>query len=416
MPAPPMVADSGGFDGQTAKICDRTQESERLASQLVHFVANRYEEHNLKRILMVGPVPPPYGGIASLMDDIVNSSLSEEYSFEVFERSGVFPRDAQGFLGRNVFRLRRFARFFHKVISGRFSIVHIHSADPAFLGTTIIMLLARLARVKILLHMHGTDWDSFYPEAPWFTKLYTRLGLCLPNTIVVLYSLWRDNIKRLGTSARVIVLRNFIHNSAPPPRDQVELAVKTLDLEPGNFVVVTVGTVGWRKGCFDILKAVRRVVTEEPTVRFVMVGGEEKPGEWQQLTDIIIRDDLARWVRMTGEVDREKIPLYLALADVFLLPSYIEGMPVAIIEAMRSGLPVISTRVNAIPDMIEQEVSGLLINPGASDEIADAVLRLKRDPELRNSIRSGARSCFIEKFEFSRGVENLRTFYRDLLT
>ncbi len=365
---------------------------------------------------MVGPVPPPYGGIASLMDDIIHSELSTEYSFEVFERSAGFPADAQGFWRRNIFRLRRFANFFRKVISGRFSFVHIHSADPAFLGTTILMLLARAAGVKILLHMQGTDWDSFYPDAPWYRRLYTRFGLYLPHTILVLYSLWCDNIKNLGTPARVLILRNLIHSVAPPLHDEVEFTRKSLHLMPDDFVVVTVGTVGWRKGSFEILKAVPQVVSKEPSVRFVMVGGEEKPGEWDELTQIVSRDHLEPWVRMTGEVVREKIPLYLALADVFLLPSFIEGMPVAIIEAMRSGLPVIATRVNAIPDMMEHEISGILINPGNSDEIAGAVLELKTNPMLRDKIALGARSSFNEKFEFSRGLENLRTFYRDLPT
>lgn len=365
---------------------------------------------------MVGPVPPPYGGIASLMDDIVHSELSKEYSFEVFERSGGFPASAQGFLGKNIFRIRRFADFFRKVMSGGFSIVHIHSADPAFLGTTVLMALARLAGVSILLHMQGTDWDSFYPDAPWYRKLYTRLGLYLPNTILVLYPLWRDNIKALGTPAQVLILRNLIHDAVNPSREEIRLTRTLIQVEPDNFVVVTVGTVGWRKGSFEILKAVRQVVDEEPSVRFVMVGGEEVPGEWDHLTRIVIEDKLERWVRMTGEVEREKIPLYLGLADVFLLPSFIEGMPVAIIEAMRSGLPIISTRVNAIPDMMEDGISGLLIEPGDSDAIAHAVLRLKRDSKLRGKIASGARSCFDEKFEFSRGLQNLRTFYEELPT
>jgi glycosyltransferase involved in cell wall biosynthesis len=369
----------------------------------------------LKRILTVGPVPPPYGGIASVMSDIVASDLSKEYSFEIFERSEGFPPQAQGFTGRYVFRLRRFVSFFRKVMSGRYALVHIHSADPAFLGTTILMLLARLAGVNILLHMHGTDWDAFYPEAPWYRKLYTRVGLRLPHTILVLYSLWQINLKKLGTTARVEILRNLIHPADPPPQDRLELLRNSLGLTRDNFVVVTVGTVGWRKGSFEIFKAVRRVASEEPSIRFILVGGEEKPGEWDQLIQIVRRDDLEPWVHMTGEVERDFVHLYLGLADVFLLPSFIEGMPISIIEAMRAGLPIIATNVNAIPDTIEPELSGILINPGDPDEIATAVLRLKRNPDLQKALASGARARFEKRFEFSSGIEDLRGFYREML-
>lgn len=365
-----------------------------------------------KRILVVGPVPPPFGGIASLIEDIVHSDLAEEYSFDVFERSAGFPPQVSGPISRNLFRFRRFANFFKKLRSGEYHCVHIHSADPAFLGTTIFMFLARLAEAKVLLHMQGTDWEGFYPNAPLVRRLYTRIGICLPTKILVLYSLWTEKIRSLCALADVQVMRNFIPPTDPPDPVEVERAREFLDLDAGDFVVVSVGTVGKRKGSFEILKAVPRVVGEDDSVRFVFVGKEEHSGEMDQLTEVIEREKLHRWVRMTGEIQRDAVPLYLAIADAFLLPSFVEGMPIAIIEAFRSGLPVISTRVNAIPDMIEDEVSGLLINPGAPHEIAEAVLRLRRDDGLRQRLAKEAKRGFDEKFERSRVIEELGAVYR----
>jgi glycosyltransferase involved in cell wall biosynthesis len=96
---------------------------------------------------------------------------------------------------------------------------------------------------------------------------------------------------------------------------------------------------------------------------------------------------------------------------MFLLPSFIEGMPISIIEAMQWGVPVIATRVAAIPDMIEDEVSGLLIHPGKPDEIASAVLRVRRDSALRQQLSQGGKKVFGERFEFSRGIERIRHLY-----
>jgi hypothetical protein len=131
----------------------------------------------VEKILTVGPVPPPYGGIASLMDEIIHSDLSSEFEFEVFDRSRGFPLYAKGPMTRNIFRLKRFLAFFKKVLTRRYHCVHIHSADPVFLGTTIFMILARLAGVKVLLHMQGTHWGDFYGSASTFRKFYTRIGL-----------------------------------------------------------------------------------------------------------------------------------------------------------------------------------------------------------------------------------------------
>lgn len=293
--------------------------------------------------------------------------------------------------------------------------VHIHSADPAFLGTTILMGLSRLARAPILLHMHGTEWEAFYPEAPLFRKLYTRLGLLLPHRIIVLYALWQKELERLRVPAAVEVLPNFIHRSEPPTLDRQEDARRWLELEENSFVVVTVGTVGWRKGSFDILKAIPQVVEQDTSVRFVLAGGEEKPGEWDQLMEIVKSRRLDSWVRFTGEVPRERIQGILAVGHVFLLPSYIEGMPIAIIEAMRGGLPVISTRVNAIPEVIENGVSGILIDPGDPRAIAEAVLTLRGNPSLRERLSRGATQAFEERFELTRAMDRLRAVYEQVL-
>ncbi|MGB6063219.1 MAG: glycosyltransferase family 4 protein [Desulfomonilaceae bacterium] len=365
----------------------------------------------MKHVLVVGPVPPPYGGIASVLEDIVNSDLSKDYVFEVFDRSATFPPEANGLIGKNLFRAKRFLRFFKKVRTGNYHFVHIHSPDPVFLGTTIFMLLSRLAGGKILLHVHGTDWDRFYTRGSLFRKLYTRIGLALPSKIVVLYQLWVDNVKKLCPTADVRVLRNLVHVQSPPDANEIEDVRQSLGLTKDNFVVVTVGSVGWRKGSFEILKAVPRVVSRDDSVRFTLLGGEEEPGEMAQLTAIVEAEKLEPWVRLTGELEREKVPSFLALADVFLLPSFKEGMPVTIIEAMRSGLPIISTRVAGIPDMIEDGVSGLLINPGSPEEIAEAVLRLRRDEALRAKLEAAAKVTFEEKFEFARGIQEIRALY-----
>jgi len=102
----------------------------------------------------------------------------------------------------------------------------------------------------------------------------------------------------------------------------------------------------------------------------------------------------------------------LAMSEVFLLPSYSEGMPVAIIEAMRSKTAIISTRVGAIPDMIENGVSGLLIKPGSPEEIAEAVMLLKKDEHLRMRLAAGARQAFDNNFEVSKAIGELAEVYK----
>ena len=372
----------------------------------------------MERVLMVGPVPPPFGGIASIMHDLVHSNLQDDYEIKVFERipKERFPPKAQGRVRAIVFRIGRFLRFFSELRKGKYSLVHIHSSDTAeFLGTTVFMLLARVARSRVLLHIQGGDWNEFYTYHSLLRRLCTRVGLYVPHGTVVVHAEWIDRIKEMYPAANVRIIRNLLHDQASCDAGEVEKLRGNLGLSKDNFVIVSVGAVGWRKGSFEILKAVPQIVSEEDSVRFILVGGESKPGDMGRLKQIIDSEKLEQWVRLTGEVERDKIPLYLALGHVFLLPSFIEGMPVSIIEAMRSGLPIISTRVQGIPDIISNRVSGILIDPGNPPQIAESVLLLKRDEQLRRKMAEGARRTFHEQFEFSRGIEEFRALYEEII-
>jgi len=365
----------------------------------------------MKKILMVGPVPPPTGGIASVLEDIVNSELASEFSFELFPRPDFELSIAQT-IPRNIARIKQMVSFLFKLWRENYYLIHIHSPDGAFASTMLFILLARLAQTNMLVHMHGTDWDEFYARRSAFKRLYTWIGFRIAPRMVVLYSLWAENIRKLCPSADVLVIRNLIHNQDPPKPSEVQQLKEQLGLTEEHFVVLTIGYVGWRKGSFVILDAVPQVASQDPSVRFVLVGSEEFPGEMAKLTQRVDKENLAAWVTFTGEVNRNKANVFYSLADAYVLPSFIEGMPISIIEALRSGVPVISTRIGGIPDMIEDCVSGLLLNPGAPTEIAEAVLLLRRDTGLRRKLAEGARRTFDEKFEFSRGIEEIRAAYR----
>ena len=369
----------------------------------------------MKKVLMLGPVPPPYGGIAAVMDTILHSSLTKDYSFDIFEREGIFPPGYSGFIGKNVFRLKRFLRFFKELREKQHDFIHLQSVfNGSFSGTIIFMLIARLTQTKILLHLHGTDWDTWYTRASKWKQFRNRTALRIPSQILVLYKVWQTNINRLIPNAEVHVLGNWIEMREAPDSTEVVQAKRDLGISKENFTVITVGFVGWRKGSYDILDAVPVVAQACDSVRFIFVGGEEYSGEIGPFNERVQNENLGKWVLFTGEVPREKVPGYLACADVFLLPSHREGMPISIIEAMRGGVPIISTLVGAIPEMIENGTSGILINPGAPDEIAEAVLSLKRDDSLRRRLAEGSRRAFEEKYEISKGIHELASVYRSM--
>jgi glycosyltransferase involved in cell wall biosynthesis len=365
----------------------------------------------MKRVLMVGPIPPPFGGIASVISDIVHSKLKDDYQFDLFSRSETAEG---GFFRRNLFRLRRLGAFLKTLVHRRYAFIHIHSADPNFVGSILFILAARLCRTKSLLHMHGTDWDDFYTNAGPKMRACIRWGVRQPDRIAVLYPLWAEKIRELAPGTDPVVIRNLTPDVQRPPESEIRAIRADLGVAPEDFLVLMVGSVGRRKGCFEIIKAASIIAHTSDRIKFVLVGGEENPGEWDDLQDQTQFYQTGRSILFTGETPRDKISAYLAAADVFLLPSFVEGMPISILEAMSAGLLVISTPVGAVPEMIEDEKTGLLISPGNPDEIASAVMRSALDGELRARLSSAARETFLGKYEFSRGIEEIRRIYESV--
>lgn len=366
----------------------------------------------MKKILILGP--PPFGGISSVIQTIANSPLVKDYSFELFERTDI-PDDLTGYFSRNIFRINRFVKFFKKLRERSYDFVHIHTPFSAsFPGTVVFMAIARFTGTRILLHIHGTDWDSCYEDRSLLIKLVFGIGFRLPQQIIVLYNTWRININRLAPGAKVHAIANCLEDAIPPDSTLVKTIRPELGMNNNNFFVLTVGFVGPRKGYLDILDAIPQIVTLNEEVRFVFIGGEERPGENYPVLSRIKNENLDRWVFFMGEIHRSKIPLYMSAADVFLLPSREEGMPIAILEAMRAGLPIITTTVGGIPEMIEDGASGILIEPENPGKIAEALFSLMKNKVLREKLARGARTVFETKFETRVCISELQTIYESM--
>ena len=370
---------------------------------------------NTKRVLVIGPLPPPYGGIATVINSIVNSELRIDYSFQMFNRSESIYDPGISSFKRRVLKVKRAWNLFKDLRCGKYGFIHLHGSTAGFLGDTLVMIVAFVSGSKVLLHLHGTDWERFYGNVSRFRRFYVRIGLAIPKRIVVLYDLWAENIRKINPGINVRVIRNFVPDQPQPGQALLEDLRKKLGITEQDFVISSIGRVGWRKGSFDIVFAVKTLIKERVDLKVLLVGGQEGEGEMEQLRTAILENGLNDWIKLVGEVDIDDIPAFLAISDVFVLPSYYEGMPMSIIEAMRSGKAIVSTCVGAIPDMIQPGISGILIDPGKPEQIAEAVLQLKNDPELRGKISLGGRKAFEDGFETSRVVREIKTVYQEMI-
>ena len=142
--------------------------------------------------------------------------------------------------------------------------------------------------------------------------------------------------------------------------------------------------------------------------RLRVVGdGDDRASLERQVRDL----GLDGTVFFEGAVDQDHIRTFYAAADCFCIPSFAEGIPVVLMEAMAMGIPCVSTHITGIPELIQNERSGLLVAPSDVEELVAAIERLMDDPELRNSIGRAARAQVIEHYDLGRNVSELAAIF-----
>jgi glycosyltransferase involved in cell wall biosynthesis len=181
------------------------------------------------------------------------------------------------------------------------------------------------------------------------------------------------------------------------------------DAPEGVQVVGIVGRLIPEKGPHTLLKAAARIIREAPRTLFVFVGdGPERV----ELERSAAETGLGGHVRFAGE--RSDMPEVYASLDVFVQPSFSEGMPMTVLEAMAAGLPIVATSVGAIPSLLQPAECGLLCRPNDADELADALLRVLRDGALARRLGNAAQQHLRERYSAEAMARQYLALYEEI--
>jgi glycosyltransferase involved in cell wall biosynthesis len=279
-------------------------------------------------------------------------------------------------------------------------LVHVHLASRAsFWRKLVVCRMARLARRPYLLHLHGGEFLKFYQEesAPLAQRLI-RKTFADAAVVIALSEQWRERVLRICPTARIEVLSNGV---ALPELGRVQR------LESREPTVLFLGELSRGKGVYDLVRAVARLAEEFPRLRLVCAG----TGASAPLRQLALQLEIGDRVRCPGWLEGERKQAELAGATAFALPSYAEGMPMALLEAMSWGLPVIATSVGGIPQVVTDGVDGLLIAPGDIEALSAALARLLRDAALRERLGKAARATVAARFSVDTAVARLCEIY-----
>lgn len=244
-------------------------------------------------------------------------------------------------------------------------IVHIHTASYISFKRSILYInQAKHHGKKVVCHVHGGGFREFRKTCPEFVDKHLRM--C--DAIVALSETWRKFFAEELGLQNVFVVRNIIENPQPM---QVQ--------KDGKFHILFLGLITEAKGIYDLLDAMRNHKEEWHNRIVLHVGGNGKVDQFKQMVTDYQLDDM---VVYEGWVSGEKKASLFNLADAYILPSYTEGVPISILESMSYGVPVLSTPVGGIPEVIHSGENGILFQPGDKTAMADAINQLLNNNDL----------------------------------
>ena len=251
-------------------------------------------------------------------------------------------------------------------------------------SNVLALPLAWLAGVPARIATHHGIIENF---PAWIEKLHTWLvNAGIASVLVSVSGKTLEQAIHAGIRPECnTVIPNGILPVIIRSADRSEIR-REIGLENGGPMLLSVGRLVYQKGHEYLVHAMPQVLRRYPRAKAVICGeGALRPDLERQIGELGLQSS----VKLLG--NRNDVGPFLASADLFVLPSRWEGLPVALLEAMGAGLPVVATRVEGVDEVVEDERQGLLVPPEDSDALASALLQLIGDPQLRSRMGEAAR-------------------------
>ena len=358
---------------------------------------------NRTTVLLCGPHREAMSGVSTHLNLLMDSNLADDFELLHFQ---------VGSEGRREGALTRFLRLafspfvlFATILFRHVDIVHLNtSLNPrAYWRDLAYLLVAKLLRARVLYQVHGGALpQDFFAKRPLLTR-WLRWSLGLPDMVVVLASVELEAYRAFVPTQFVVKLPNGIDcrpfGRVPTVRSRADHPLR----------LVYIGRLASEKGLYELLQALRLAVHIGVDARLIVAGdGPEAEGLRRCATAL----GLGSRVSFVGPVFGDAKIRLLAMSDVAVLPSYAEGLPYALLEAMAAGLPVLATPVGAIPDVVSDGIHGYLVPPRDPGAITEAIEKLAANREGLSWMSRACRKRALAAYSIERLARELALHYR----
>jgi glycosyltransferase involved in cell wall biosynthesis len=369
------------------------------------------------KIIIVGSIPPPYHGSIIYSRNLLDSKIKEE--FEVFHIDTSDHRNLDNLSKLDLINvylaIKNISELVWMLIKIKPDIVYIPPAAsflPYLRDGLFILSVSLFSRASIITHMHRGDYfrTEFYEKSNFLVRFFILWTLSKVDSAIV-----------LGKSLKSI-FHGFIRNIEVVPNgsnfDPFNNRKYVTKPEKNEITVSYLGNLFEKKGVLDLLHAAKTVLDKHKNVKFRFAGPwtQQESRTKSQAFRFIYENNLQSNVEFIGTVLNKDKENFLIDADIFAFPSWFEGFPLVILEAMAAACPIISTKeVGAIPEVVLDGVNGILVEKQNPKQIADAIIKLIEDPGLRRKMGEASRKRFKKYYTMDQNTKMMINVFKNML-
>jgi glycosyltransferase involved in cell wall biosynthesis len=327
-------------------------------------------------VLIVGPVTSN-GGISQVINAIADQKCILDH-YEIIKINTSQYKDS-GLLGELITFITGLYKYILSIIFLKPKIIHIHtSANISFYRKSIFGFIGFLFKKNVIYHIHSSDFYQFFcnPSNRVIEKLILAI-LHRSKKIICLCNDWKLSLSEKYNLNNSIVITNPVNISSFQKQKKDEKSKKIKKILFMGFYIES-------KGIIDLLETFKKIYKKIDKIELYLCGKGELN---EYINDFIEKNGLHTKITNVGWVSDSKKDYYYQNADILVLPSYKEGVPIAILEAFSYGLPVISTNISGIPEIIKNRRNGFIIEPGDRIDMGNRIEELINSPDLLRSIK-----------------------------
>ncbi len=356
------------------------------------------------RILVVGQLPPPHHGSNLMTEMFVHSLKKNGCDIVVIEKT--FSKKIEDVRRLTISKILKIpiitAIFIKKLFENKYDLCFyfLSKKPPSIYIDTFFLFLLRLFHIKYVLYMHAKgvkDLGNFIP-CPLLTIVENEISRSLGA--FVLGERLKTDLNHLIPDENLFVLPNAVSDTAFIKNSDIN----TVD-QPVNILFLS--NLMPSKGPMEFLIAAKRIVSVNKNIHFYLAGPKMSDLHFRELTEFIKNERLNDFITMTGPIYGHEKETLFAKNDIFVFPTKDEAFGLVNLEAMRAGVPIVSTNEGSIPEVVLNGINGFIVEPGDIEELTERVLLLINDSKLRKKMGNAGREIYVKKYTIDSYIKNL---------